>query len=63
MILQLQLDGCDLHKIIHSGVGHSVCKCPLLVNYFYKKACITFYKRNGTNELVQVQVIIGSKSK
>ena len=38
MILQLQLDGHDLHKIIHSGVGHSLHECPPLMNYFYKNA-------------------------
>ena len=35
LLLQLQLNGCDLQKIIHSGVGHSLRECPPLVNYFY----------------------------
>ena len=35
MFLQLQLNGRDLQKIIHSEVGHSLCECPPLVNYFY----------------------------
>ena len=36
LLLQLQLNGRDLHKIIHSGVGHLLCECPPLVNYSYK---------------------------